>query len=302
MADVTVREARSEDAAAIGEVWAAASPLTVRTAARAAADLLQDGLLGRHRWVGLLDDVLVGTATARSTGEDSSFVGVEVDPEHGSRGVGSALLRAAVAAFPDNHEMSAVCSDDPIALAFAVRHGFLPTGEHQVSGVDPATVPAVGLPPPGLSPLRLDILTDLDLLLATHNRCAADDPSGLTRVYTAEKFRADWWDSPDNAPELSWALLDPTGDAPVVAAFTSVQVDRQRHRSWSAMTATLPEYRGRGLARWVKQRMLNEVAAAGVTEALTGNDASNLPMLAVNDALGYRARGRMVAVQRRLIR
>ncbi len=155
-----MRDARPEDAAAIGEVWAAASPLTVRTAARAAADLLQDGLLGRRRWVGLLDDVVVGTATARSTGEDASFVSGGGAPRARQPGVGSALLRAAVAAFPDNHELSAVCSDDPIALAFAVRHGFLPTGEHQVSGVDPrhrsrcGSAAARAVPAPARRPRR----------------------------------------------------------------------------------------------------------------------------------------------------
>jgi GNAT superfamily N-acetyltransferase len=299
MPEVTVRDARPDDASAIAAVWAAATPLMVRSPARAAADLREDPVPGRRRWVGTLDDLVVGTATARPTGERATFLSVEVDPAHGSRGVGSALLRAAVAAFPDVTELSAVCSDSPIALAFAVRHGFVPVGEHQVSGVDPATVPPVGPPPPGLSPVRLDALTDLDGLLETHNRCAADDPSGLSRGYTRETFLADW-NSPDNAPELSWALLDPTGSTPVVASFTSVQVDRSLRRAWSAMTATHPDYRGRGLARWLKQRMLNDAAAAGIAEALTANDAANRPMLAVNAALGYRPKARMFLVERRL--
>ena len=295
-----MRDAHPDDAAVIAEVWAAATPLLVRSAARAAADLVEDRSLGRHRWVGLLDDVVVGTATARRTGEDIAFVTVEVDPAHGSRGVGAALIRAAVSAVPDVNGLSSVCSDDPISLAFAIRHGFLPVGEHQLSGVDPATVPPVGLPPPGVAPVRLDVLDDVDAVLETHNRCAVDDPSGLSRVFTRETFLADWWDSPDNAPELSWALVDPTGPTRVVAAFTSVQVDRARHRAWSAMTATHPDHRGRGLARWVKHRALNEVAAAGVTEALTANDATNVPMLAVNEALGYRPRARTIRVERRL--
>ena len=66
------------------------------------------------------------------------------------------------------------------------------------------------------------------------------------------------------------------------------------------MTATRPAYRGRGLARWVKQRMQNAVAAAGVTSATTANDTTNAPMIAVNDALGYRPVTRSIRVQRRL--
>jgi GNAT superfamily N-acetyltransferase len=68
------------------------------------------------------------------------------------------------------------------------------------------------------------------------------------------------------------------------------------------MTATRPAYRGRGLARWVKQTMLNAVAAAGVTAATTANDATNRPMIAVNDALGYAPVGRWIRVQRRILR
>jgi GNAT superfamily N-acetyltransferase len=300
MPEVMVRDARSEDAPAIAGIWAATMPQLVRSAARAAADLTQDAALGRRRWVGVLDGHVVGTATGRRTDHTQVFFGIEVRPESGSRGVGTALLLAVTEAFPESTEMTSVCSENPISLAFAVRNGFLPVGEHRLSSVDPGSVPPVGPAPAGLVALTLDRLDDLDLLLETHNLAAADDPSGLSRVYDRETFLAEWWTSPDNASELSWALLDTSGSAPVVTAFTSVQLDRQRHRASSAMTATHPSYRGRGLARWVKQRMLNAAAEAGVTEATTANDASNAAMLAVNDALGYRPVSRTIRVQRRL--
>ena len=54
-----MRDARHEDAAAISEVWAAASPMPVRSAARAAADLLEDpcsaGTAGSRRCQPLID-------------------------------------------------------------------------------------------------------------------------------------------------------------------------------------------------------------------------------------------------------
>ncbi len=297
-----MRDARPDDAAALGQVWAAAMPHLVRSVARAGADLRQDEALGRRRWVADLDGVVVGTGTARLVDQGSVFLTVEVLPDRGSRGVGTALLAAAVAAFPEATVLTSVCVDDPIALAFSVRNGFLPDGENRVARVDPASVAASGPVPGPMTATTLDELPDLDLLLATHNAAAADDPSGLSRTYTRETFLADWWDSPDNAPELSFALLDTTGGSPVVASFTSVQVDRPRGRAWSAMTATHPDYRGRGLAGWVKRRSLNAVAAAGVGEAWTANDATNAPMIAVNESLGYRPAGRSIRVQRRLPR
>jgi len=48
--------------------------------------------------------------------------------------------------------------------------------------------------------------------------------------------------------------------------------------------------------------MLNAVAVAGVTSATAANDATNVPMIAVNDALGYTPVGRTIPVQRRVTR
>jgi len=298
-----VRDAQREDCAAIADVWAAAVPYLVRSADRAAADLDADPALRRRHWVGEIQGAVVGTAMARPVAEDEVYLAVEVHPDYGSRGVGIALLRTAVAAFPDVTNLQAVCREDPISLGFAVRNGFLPEGEHRISAVDPATVAPAGEPPDGFRGVPLTELPGLHLVLETHNLAARDDPSGLTRTYTLEQLRADWWDSPDHAPELSWGVLteDPNGSGdPVLAGFTSVQVDRDRGRAWSGITATHPSYRGRGLATWCKRRMLSSLAEAGVTEALTANDATNAPMLAVNESLGYTPRATSISVRRRL--
>ena len=199
---------------------------------------------------------------------------MEVTQARQPRGRG-ALLRVAVSAVPDVNGLSAVCPGEPISLAFAVRHGFVPVGEHQVSGVDPATVPPVGLPPRGGPQGRLDVLDGRRRRAGDPQPlCGVDDPSGLASVFTRETFLADWWNSP-TTPRAVLGARGPDRATPVVAAFTNVQVDRS----------------GAGLERddrdpprlpgpWAgsvgeKQRALNEVAAAGITEALTANDATN---------------------------
>ena len=133
--------------------------------------------------------------------------------------------------------MRSVSNGDPISLAFAVRNGFLPEGEHRISFVDPAAVGDAGPPPNGLRPVTLEALPDLRMLLETYNLAAGDDPSGLSRRYTMYQLRSEWWDNPDNAPSLSFGLIDDDAPRPVLAAFTSVQVDRERGRAWSTMTA-----------------------------------------------------------------
>jgi len=70
-----------------------------------------------------------------------------------------------------------------------------------------------------------------------------------------------------------------------VVAFTLGHGDRTR--IWSKMTATMPAYRGRGLAKLVKAAALHRAAEAGVHGAYTANYDGNTPMIAVNEWLGY---------------
>jgi GNAT superfamily N-acetyltransferase len=85
----------------------------------------------------------------------------------------------------------------------------------------------------------------------------------------------------------------------VLAAYTSVELDRERGRAWSTATVTRPSYRRRGLATWVKRRMLNAIAEAGVVAAWAPRDPGNPAMVAVNEALGYEPVTRAIRVARR---
>jgi RimJ/RimL family protein N-acetyltransferase len=51
-----------------------------------------------------------------------------------------------------------------------------------------------------------------------------------------------------------------------------------------------PAHRGRGLAKWAKATVLERLRAErpDVRRVRTGNAFSNAPMLAINDALGFR--------------
>jgi GNAT superfamily N-acetyltransferase len=262
-----------------------------------------DRALGRHRWVGLVDGVCCGSATARYVegrpGGREVDLSVAVDPDHGSRGVGTALLKVAMAAFPDASWLRADSRDDPIAMSFAMRNMFVPEAERAIAFVDPRTVAAARPLPRGLRATTLDALPDLRMLLETNNLCATDDPTGVVRHRTMYQLRADWWDWPDNAPDLSFGVLASGAHGPVLASFASVRVDRQRQRAWSTETATHPSYRGKGLATWAKRRVLNALAEAGVTSAWTAHDPANAAMAAIDQALGYRPVTRSILVARR---
>ena len=299
-----MREAQRGDAAGIASVSTAAVPYLVCSAARVAADLRADATFGRRRYVGLVAGVVAGTATALQVGdrhgEQEVFVGIEVHPELGSRGVGTALLGAAAGAFPGATWLSSVCLHDPVSMAFAVRNGFVPREEQAVCFVDPREVDAAGPEPAGLRAVTLDALPDLRMLLATHNLAAGTDPTGRGRRYTMYQLRAEWWDTADNAPDLSFGLLADEPSGPVLAAYTSIRADRVGGRTWCSDTATHPAYQDRGLAGWVKRRMLNAVSEAGIGEAWALREPSDPAMLAVDAQLGYRPVARSVQLRRRL--
>jgi GNAT superfamily N-acetyltransferase len=65
-------------------------------------------------------------------------------------------------------------------------------------------------------------------------------------------------------------------------------VDWKRAKAENEWTATLPELRGRGLARLAKLATIRWAAESGVREIRTENDADNAPMIALNRRLGYR--------------
>jgi GNAT superfamily N-acetyltransferase len=98
----------------------------------------------------------------------------------------------------------------------------------------------------------------------------------------------DWlrsdWSYPDVSDDGSFVVLD--GERPVSFAF--VVVDPDGAMAVNAMTGTLREYRGRGLARLVKLASIRWAAERSVERILTGNDETNAAMLAVNRRLGYR--------------
>jgi GNAT superfamily N-acetyltransferase len=98
-------------------------------------------------------------------------------------------------------------------------------------------------------------------------------------------------------------LID--GDASLVAfvegelvGMTMIRVDRPSGRAQNNLCGVRRPYRGRGLALLLKSHSLRRAAELGATIALTDNDETNAPMLAVNTRLGYRAYARRLEWER----
>lgn len=213
------------------------------------------------------------------------FANVSVHPDHRRRGAGGALLAAAEAYLRGLAvtRVHAWVSDDAGSLAFADRHRYARRRSASYQRLDLAAAPPMPPVPDGVV-LRpwVDFAADPRPLWAADADASRDEPGDVpVDDMDFDGWRLSCWDRPDTDRELSLAAVaDGT-----VAAFTLAQTDAGRY--WSGMTGTRRAYRGRGLARLVKVASLRRARARGLTEAYTGNDALNAPMLHVNAALGY---------------
>ncbi|MGC0332979.1 GNAT superfamily N-acetyltransferase [Streptomyces sp. SAI-170] len=217
-----------------------------------------------------------------------AFVNVYVHPERTHRGAGTLLVRAAeeyLAAQGATRLLSWVL-DAPGNRAFAEAHGYRASRSAHFQRLDLAhgTLPPLQDPPPGVE-LRTgaDFAADPRPLFALDAETTADEPSDAGAELTDyEAWLEETWRHPLTDLELTVvALVDGRP-----AAFTAARTDGSRHYG-SGMTGTARAHRGRGLAKLAKNHSLHRARAAGYTEAFTGNDTGNGPMLAINKWFGY---------------
>ncbi|MER6347443.1 N-acetyltransferase family protein [Streptomyces sp. NPDC001595] len=239
------------------------------------------------------DGEIVGTAQVGlahdSPEPGQGYLNVYVRPERLRRGAGSLLVRTAeeyLAARGATRLFSWVL-DEPANRAFAARHGYRPSRSAHFLRLDLAhgTLPPRQEPPPGVE-LRTgaDYADDPRPLFELDAQTTADEPSDIAAEFTDyEAWIEETWKQPLLDPELtSVAVVDGRP-----AAFSAAHTDRVHRRYATAMTGTARAFRGRGLAKLAKNDSLHRARAAGYTEAFTGNDSDNGPMLAINAWFGY---------------
>ncbi|GIG57917.1 phosphinothricin acetyltransferase [Longispora fulva] len=300
-----IREARDADLVEITALRNEVMPYLVSSVegTRAAVNAMPEW--AKLRWlVAEVDGRLVGWARAGlslfTPEPGAADVGAAVLPEYRGRGIGSALLVEGVAHVKQIGAVTARgrAFDEPGILRWAERHGFAAGAGHaaQISVVDPRAIPGAPACP---GHIRLVSFDEVDPRVV-YDLEAATGPDIPAGVPLAPIPYEDWlgmtWGNPDLFRGGSVVALD--GDVPV--AYTLTVADLSTGRSWTNMTGTLRSHRGLGLAKIVKVEALHRSARAGITRAYTGNDATNAPMLAVNDWLGYQRAATQVTVARKL--
>ncbi len=238
------------------------------------------------------DGEVVGTAQVYAAHESpepgQGNANVYVHPERLRRGAGALLVRAAEEHLAA-HGVTKVFSwvlDEPDNRAFAERRGYRASRSAHFLRLDLAHGALPPLPdvPPGVE-LRTaaDFADDPRPLFELDAETTEDEPGDIDFEFTDyAAWLAETWGHPLLDRDLtSVAVAD---GRPV--AFTVAHTDGSG-RYCTAMTGTARAYRGRGLAKLAKSHSLHRARTAGCTEAFTGNDAGNDPMIAVNKWFGY---------------
>ncbi|MFI5728645.1 GNAT family N-acetyltransferase [Kribbella sp. NPDC051587] len=229
------------------------------------------------------DEVVGWGSAALTPGSDplAGEVRILVRPDVRGRRLGAQLLDAVHAELRRAGATSARVFAEPSSAAWAARWGYAQTRQVHYAGIDPRKAPDLPGLPTGIELVAMNQVDPRKLHAANEvaQRTKPGDAKIASQPY--DEWVQDVWASPESVLDLSVvAMLEDE-----VIGFTLGRGDRTR--IWSKMTSTMPEYRGRGLAKLVKAAALQRAAAAGVQNCYTANYDGNAPMLAVNEWLGY---------------
>ncbi|MFJ8148269.1 GNAT family N-acetyltransferase [Streptomyces sp. NPDC096094] len=306
---VLVRDLRPDDpadVAAFAHVRHVALPFILWTPEAVVHHLLHTHPDARSRsLVAEENGEMIGTAQVGlvhdSPEPGQAYLNIYVHPDRLRRGAGGLLVRTAeeYLATEGATKLFTWVLDEPANLAFAERHGYARRRSAHFLRFDLAngTLPPLPSLPPGVE-LRTaaDYADDPRPMFELDAETLADEPSDVDIEFTDyEAWLAETWRHPLLNRELTTvAVVD---GRPV--AFSVAYTDGGT-RYATAMTGTVRTHRGRGLAKLAKTDSLYRARAAGYTEAFTGNDTDNGPMLAINKWLGYEVCGTEVRHVREL--
>ena len=277
---------------------------------------------GTHR-AAVVDGGVVGALRLLLPTKDNpsvAIVDVAVHPHHRRRGIGSSLLAEGIrlASAAGRTELIAEV-DEPgpgtPGREFAVHHSWtcdlfetrrdlvLPPDEQALSDLEAAARTASA----GYDVVTWRDRTPDELLddrAVLEQRMTTDAPHGDLPVeeerWDGERIRE--YEAMHVARGRTVLSAGAVKDGRLVA-FTDLQVPlAQPERASQAGTLVLREHRGHRLGALVKAAVLRELAATmpEVRRISTYNSDSNLPMVAVNEALGFRPAGHLSSWSRRL--
>jgi GNAT superfamily N-acetyltransferase len=277
---------------------------------------------GTHR-AGIVDGAVVGALRLILPTQDNptvAIVDVAVHPDHRRRGYGSALLAEGIRLAGERGRTELIAEvDEPgpetPGRAFALRHGWtcdlfetrrdlvLPPDEERLAALEKeAREASRGYELVTWRDRTPDELLDDRAVL--ERRMTTDAPHGDlpveeehwdgARIREYEAMHVARGRTVLSAGALSYGRL---------VAFTDLQVPLATpERAQQGGTLVLREHRGHRLGALLKAAVLRQVLATlpEVRRISTYNSDSNVPMVAVNEALGFQPAGHLSSWSRRL--
>lgn len=286
-----IRRFETEDAGQAAELLDVLSPASVQTAESLRHRQSSEPERARRlSWVAVEGGDVIGFATAHfqwfggEARKGRIWAGVREDRR--LRGIGAALWNTAVEHLRGARKHTVEVDDGPAGLAFVERRGFTQYDAEVISRLDPRTCRLAAKPHQGLRVIRLRDMLDRDReLFEFYGKAGAMPPGDVENRVTFEEWRLVILGNPLLDEAASVVVADTDGQ---IVSLSWLLVDHVRRRAENEWTATLPQLRGRGLARLAKLASIRWAAEHGIAEIVTGNDPNNRPMRELNRRLGYR--------------
>lgn len=282
-------------------------PVTAEEVAAAEARRLPERL--HIPWVALDHLSVIGCGYVEEPGVAARpgrlRIRVLVDPAHRRRGTGRALYEALFERALEAGVTELVAearADESEAHRFLLGRGFVEYHRRIENRLLLAAVDAAAVA------RAIDVHTDAFLAsgvrIATYRQLQLEYTDAPRRLYDLDA--ALWVDVPfglsGSAPTFEQYQVLELADPDFLPAATFVALDGDRWIGLGAlmtgpgfllnsMTGVVREWRGRGLARWLKLHTLRYALERGATEIRTFNDAVNDAMLGLNRSFGFRAAG-----------
>jgi len=253
--------------------------------------------------LGLLDGEPVGCGYAEpftaNDREESVTADMSVIPSAREQGVGSQLYRAASAHARSLGRIGLTVQakeDDQASLAWPERRGFVEVERQKTVALELADV----VPAPVDAPAGVRILPE-----AGNSRHesgmyevaieATPDIPGLAGEHspTYDQWRATEVDRPSRRKDLSFLAL--AGDE--VIGYASLHVFGNPTVAHNSLTVVSRSWRNRGVATALKRAQIEAARRAGIVRLRTESEERNVPMLRLNEKLGYRSAPGTVVLQ-----
>jgi mycothiol synthase len=230
--------------------------------------------------------VVVGSASAdRSHLQGAAVVTPQVLPRFRRQGIGTEMLRVLVdhaATLGTDYVVG--YADDEGSKAFADRFGFVEV-DRQVEQVRQIGVEPV---PPRRDDVEVITVAERpELWDAAYTEVAEqafEDMALISPMHaTLEEWRTSWIGDPAT-------MFVALHDGRVIGLAGLIIDDDAPHRAENALTAVRRDWRGKGIAAYLKRLTLAHAAKHGIREVYTWTQKGNADMRRLNEHLGYHTR------------